>query len=140
MNDQGQTGTEQSSPILIPVCPACGTPHDAGDRYCAECGAALPNAPVPNRPLAEPAGDAATRAVSEPAGPRDGGLWVLGAAPKVVISGGLLLLLLAAALLAIGQRDATGTIVMLSICVTPLALLVVIIGIVRALMGMAQRG
>ena len=65
---------------------------------------------------------------------------MLGAAPTAVIGGGFLLLLLAAALLFIGQRDATGTIVMLSICVTPLALLVIVVGIVRAIIGVAHRG
>ena len=50
--------------------------------------------------------------------------WIFGARPAAVIGGGLLLLLLAAALLAIGQRDDTGTIVMLSFCAAPLGLLV----------------
>lgn len=134
MSEQERAGTERRD--TRSVCPACGTPHDAGDRYCAECGAALPtseSSPAAGSPEAEPA-------ASSPASARDGSLWVLGAAPATVIGGGLLMLLLAAALLFIGQRDDTGTIVMLSICVTPLALLVMVIGIARAVIGTAKRG
>jgi hypothetical protein len=54
--------------------------------------------------------------------------------------GGLLLLLLAAALLVAGQRDDTGTIVMLSICTAPLGLMVLVIGIARYIGGVARRG
>jgi hypothetical protein len=52
----------------------------------------------------------------------------------------LLLLLLAAALLAIGQRDDTGTIVMLSFCAAPLGLLVLLIGIARYIARATRRG
>jgi hypothetical protein len=52
----------------------------------------------------------------------------------------LLLLLLAAALLAIGQRDVTGTIVMLSFCAAPLGLLVLLIGIARYIASATRRG
>lgn len=65
---------------------------------------------------------------------------MLGATPTSVIGGGILLLLLAVVLLFVGQMDKTGTIVMLSICVTPLALLVLLVGIVRAVAGAAHRG
>jgi hypothetical protein len=66
--------------------------------------------------------------------------WIFGARPATVIIGGLLLLGLAAALLAIGQRDDTGTIVMLSLCTAPLGLLILAIGIARAIAGAGRRG
>jgi hypothetical protein len=66
--------------------------------------------------------------------------WIFGARPAAVVGGGVLLLLLAAALLAIGQRDDTGTIVMLSFCAAPLGLLVLLIGIARYIAGTAKRG
>lgn len=60
-------------------------------------------------------------------------LWLLGAKPAAVVGGGILLLLLAAVLLVAGQFEATGTIVMLSICLTPLALITLAIGVARAI-------
>jgi hypothetical protein len=66
--------------------------------------------------------------------------WIFGARPTAVTGGGLLLLLLAAALLAIGQRDDTGTIVMLSFCAAPLGLLVLLIGIARYIGSATRRG
>jgi di/tricarboxylate transporter len=66
--------------------------------------------------------------------------WIFGARPAAVIGGGLLLLLLAAALLTIGQRDDTGTIVMLSFCAAPLGLLVLLIGIARYIARATRRG
>ncbi len=134
MSEQEPAGTERRD--TISVCPACGTPHDAGDRYCAECGAALA---APASSVGE-GGPGVAEEGSPPAIVREGSLWVLGASPATVIGGGILLLLLAAALLFIGQRDDTGTIVMLSICLTPLALLVLVVGIARAVIGAAQRG
>jgi hypothetical protein len=127
------------------VCRVCGTANRIGDRFCAECGALLPAIPVP---LA--AGSAAaplTLNAGTPDAPRgarktdqENAAWVLGARPMTVIAGGLLLLLLAVALLAIGQRDDTGTIVMLSICTAPLGLMVLVIGIARYIAGVAKRG
>ena len=110
-------------------CAACGTPYRAGDRFCAQCGAALP---APEQSLAESARD-------EPQN-QEQAAWVLGARPATVIAGGILLLLLAVLLLAIGQRDDTGTIVMLSICTAPLGLLTLLIGIARYVAGTARRG
>jgi hypothetical protein len=66
--------------------------------------------------------------------------WIIGARPTAVMVGGILLLVLAAALLIIGQRDETGTIVMLSICTAPLGLMVLVIGIARYIAGVARRG
>ncbi len=113
------------------ACPVCGAPTTAADRYCAQCGAWLPANPDMTgsdnpgpRPSAAPARSAA-------APPRESAPWIFGARPAVVIGGGLLLALLAVALLFIGQLDDTGTIVMLSICVAPLALLTIVIGIAR---------
>jgi hypothetical protein len=65
--------------------------------------------------------------------------WLFGSRPGAVIGGGIVLLLLAAVLLAVGQFEPTGTIVMLSICLTPLALLTMAIGIGR-LVASGARG
>ena len=110
-------------------CAACETPYRAEDRFCAHCGAALP-APDPALPEAAQNADH----------PREDAAWVLGARPATVIVGGVALLLLAVLLLAIGQRDDTGTIVMLSICTAPLGLLALVIGIARYFAGAARRG
>jgi hypothetical protein len=109
-------------------CTACGTPYRAGDRFCAQCGASLP----------EPEQGPPQSAQSEDV-PQEQAAWVLGARPVAVIVGGIALLVLAALLLAIGQRDDTGTIVMLSICTAPLGLLALVIGIARYIASTARR-
>ena len=106
-------------------CPTCQTPYQAGDHFCAQCGTDLT---APSSPAA-PAGDPAIAA--DAPSKQEQPIWLFAAPPRAVIGGGVLLLLLAAALLAIGQLDHTGTIVMASICLAPLALLTVAIGIVR---------
>ena len=111
------------------VCAACGTPYRPGDRFCAQCGAALP-APEPD------AQDAAASEAQTPEQPA----WIFGARPTAVIVGGIALLLLAVLLLAVGQRDDTGTIVMLSICTAPLGLLTLLIGVARYIAGATRRG
>ena len=127
------------------VCPVCGAANRIGDRFCAECGALLPAIPVPAAagPTAAPLTPNAG-AEDAPCGARktdqENAAWVLGARPMTVIAGGVLLLLLAVALLAIGQLDDTGTIVMLSICTAPLGLMVLVIGIARYIAGVARRG
>jgi ABC-type multidrug transport system permease subunit len=75
----------------------------------------------------------------DPSPSSDSGLWLFGAKPGTVVGGGLLLLVLAAILLFAGQRDATGTIVMLSICLAPLALITIAIGLARAVSRTTQR-
>ena len=129
------------------VCTVCGTVNVAGDQYCAECGAPLPRqttpvdavtpaVPLPVQPeLAAPDASRAPR-TSE----KENAAWIFGARPAAVVGGGLLLLLLAAALLAVGQRDDTGTIVMLSFCAAPLGLLVLLIGIARYITSATRRG
>jgi hypothetical protein len=77
--------------------------------------------------------------VAQPAAAEDNVAWIVGARPASVMVGGLLLLLLAAALLAIGQRETTGTIVMLSFCVAPLGVLTLLIGIIRVLAARTRR-
>lgn len=129
VSDRERNGMGQSAARLN--CPACGHLYTAGDRFCAECGAVLP---TEQAPVAVSTTEPATDTESE------GSFWVLGATPTTVIGGGILLLLLAALLLFVGQLDNTGTIVMLSICVAPIALLVLLIGIVRAVAGAARRG
>ena len=109
-------------------CVACGTPHRAGDRFCARCGTALPAGGQPP--------PASTSAAIPP---EERPAWVLGARPTAVIVGGIALLALAALLLAIGQRDDTGTIVMLSICTAPLGLLALLIGIARYVAGASRK-
>jgi hypothetical protein len=109
-------------------CAVCDTPFDPGDRFCAQCGAALPTAE--GTPPESPPGD--PQQEESPA-------WVLGARPAAVVAGGIALLVLAVLLLAIGQRDDTGTIVMLSICTAPLGLLTLVIGIARYVAGATRR-
>ncbi len=109
-------------------CAACGTPYRGGDHFCAQCGASL-SAPEQGPPQSAQSEDATQE---QPA-------WLLGARPVAVNVGGTALLVLAALLLAIGQRDDTGTIVMLSICTAPLGLLTLIIGIARYVAGAARR-
>ena len=129
------------------ACSVCGTSNLAGDHYCAECGAPLLRQ-VPPADGEAPAGPPILQtAVSAPDASRspknpdqENAAWIFGARPPTVIGGGLLLLLLAAALLAIGQRDDTGTIVMLSLCAAPLGLLVLLIGIARYIASAAKRG
>ncbi|MDQ3225880.1 MAG: hypothetical protein M3Q50_04520, partial [Chloroflexota bacterium] len=126
-----------------------------GDRFCADCGAALPALPPGSEPGLErerPPGAVPVlldtdvsapdpaRAEAAPSEDRENAAWLLGARPAAVIGGGLLLLLLAVALLAIGQRDATGTLVMLSICTAPLGLLTLAIGIARSIASASRRG
>jgi hypothetical protein len=127
------------------VCTVCGTANLAGDRYCAECGASLPqraspeDGETPTAPLQT--GISAPQASQAPGTTeKENAAWIFGARPATVVGGGLLLLLLAAALLAIGQRDDTGTIVMLSFCTAPLGLLVLLIGITRSIASAAGKG
>ena len=128
-------------------CGVCGTSNRADDRYCAECGAPLPLAaspagaePATEPPILQP-GMSALDASRRPRNPdQENAAWIFGARPAAVVGGGFLLLLLAAALLAIGQRDETGTIVMLSFCAAPLGLLVLLIGIARYIASAAGKG
>jgi hypothetical protein len=131
------------------VCGVCGTSNRPGDHYCAECGAPLPlqvqepatDGETSAAPLTPPTWvpplDASQRAKNSD---QESAAWIFGARPAAVIGGGLLLLLLAAALLTIGQRDDTGTIVMLSFCAAPLGLLVLLIGIARYIARATRRG
>ena len=140
MNDR-QSGRETI------VCSVCGTSTVAGDHYCAECGAPLPLQASPadgetsaeslTRPTRVPALDASPRPRNSE---QENAAWIFGARPAAVIGGGLLLLLLAAALLAVGQIDETGTIVMFSFCAAPLGLLVLLIGIARYIAGATGNG
>jgi zinc ribbon protein len=127
------------------VCTVCGTVNLASDRYCAECGAPLPlqASPADGETSAAPlqTGMSTPDASRAPrTTEKENAAWIFGARPAAVVGGGLLLLLLAAALLAIGQRDETGTIVMLSFCAAPLGLLVLIIGIARYFASATRRG
>jgi hypothetical protein len=129
------------------ACGVCGTPNLAGDHYCAECGAPLPqqtpaaDRETPDAPPTLPADESTLDASRHPRNAdQENTAWILGARPAAVIGGGLLLLLLATALLAIGQRDDTGTIVMLSFCAAPLGLLVLLIGIARYIGRATRRG
>ena len=129
------------------VCTVCSTANLASDRYCAECGAPLPQqttpvdgdtpaTPLPLLPEMSSADASRAPRTTE----KENAAWIFGARPATVVGGGLLLLLLAAALLAIGQRDDTGTIVMLSFCAAPLGLLVLLIGIARYIASATRRG
>jgi hypothetical protein len=113
-------------------CVVCGTRSRPGDRYCAECGAPLPAASPGVMP-------ALATAEAPPAPDEEEQTWLFGSRPAAVIGGGIVLLLLAVVLLAVGQFEPTGTIVMLSICLTPLALLTMAIGIGRLVVGGARR-
>ena len=131
------------------VCTVCGTANLASDRYCAECGAPLPlhlqaspaDGETPAVPLTSQAGISTSDASRASGSPdQETAAWIFGARPATVVGGGVLLLLLAATLLAIGQRDDTGTIVMLSFCAAPLGLLVLLIGIARYVASAAAKG
>ena len=131
------------------ACTVCGTVNVAGDQYCAECGAPLPghmqaspaDGETPAVPLTSHAGISTSDASRASGSPdQETAAWIFGARPAAVVGGGFLLLLLAVALLAIGQRDDTGTIVMLSFCAAPLGLLVLLIGIARYIASAAKRG
>src|SRR5215213_8314726 len=125
------------------VCSVCGASNRINDRFCAQCGALLPATPADAESIAVvPAPDAGTAgSVGTPRKTdQENAAWVIGARPTAVMVGGILLLVLAAALLIIGQRDETGTIVMLSICTAPLGLMVLVIGIARYIAGVARRG
>jgi hypothetical protein len=141
----------------LPNCPACGAANRAGDRFCAACGSLLATAAsdqeftAPRSADAVPAlpeatgttlefANAGTEPPTEREQDQERDAWIFGARPAAVIVGGVLLLALAAALLAIGQRDDTGTIVMLSLCTAPLGLLILAIGIARAIAGTTRRG
>jgi hypothetical protein len=130
---------ETAPSAKAPVCSACGTSATAGDRFCAQCGALLTGQE------SEVTNDDASTDLRPPSpdpllAARDTRAWIFGARPGSVISAGILLLLLGAALLLIGQRDDTGTIVMLSICIAPLALLTIAIGIARGIASALGRG
>src|SRR5215207_7851834 len=119
---------QQRGPETI-VCSVCGTSNAAGDHYCAECGAPLPlQAPAADgetlaAPLTTPTGVSAVDAPRRPKNAdRENAAWIFGARP------------------AVGQRDDTGTIVMLSFCAAPLGLLVLLIGIARYIAGATRRG
>lgn len=128
----GQQAEERDSAGVSRVCAVCGTRSRPGDRYCAECGALLPEASpgvIPALATEEP-----------PPVPQEEKTWLFGSRPVAVIGGGVVLLLFAALLLAAGQFEPTGTIVMLSICLTPLALLTIAIGIGRLVAGGVRGG
>jgi len=139
--DERQRGEETT------VCTVCGTVNRARDRFCAECGALLPpqasleGGETPSWPLPQQTNMSAPDASRAPrTTEKENTAWIFGARPAAVVGGGLLLLLLAAALLAIGQRDVTGTIVMLSFCAAPVGLLVLLIGIARYIVSATRRG
>jgi len=125
------------------ICQVCGASNGMNDRFCAECGALLASTPADAgsvgviSPLNADAVDASHESRKTD---QENAVWVIGARPTAVMVGGILLLVLAAALLAVGQRDDTGTIVMLSICTAPLGLMVLVIGIARYIVGAARRG
>lgn len=141
----GSEPNDRSRERVALVCAECETPYAAGDRFCAECGASLPEPPIRETPL-EPEDNAPAPHVVAPPAPssvagiaatppppakEESTLWLLSARPRAVILGGLLLLLLAVILLAIGQLDWTGTLVMLAICAAALGLFTIAIGILR---------
>jgi hypothetical protein len=120
------------------LCPSCGTPNRAGDRFCSQCGTRLPDA-QPGEPrdiLPPPPGSAPATTKDE----EESRAWIFAARPAAVMGGGVLLLLLAAVLLLIGQREPTGTVVMLSFCLAPLGLLTIAIGLIRQVIVAAGRG
>ena len=129
------------------VCTVCGTANLASDHYCAECVAPLPlqaspeDGDTPAAPLTlQPEMSAPDASRAPRTTEKENAAWIFGARPAAVVGGGLLLILLAAALLAIGQRDDTGTIVMLSFCAAPLGVLVLLIGIARYIASATRRG
>lgn len=116
------------------LCPECQAPYEPGDRFCSSCGTVLP-AEMPQAvvtaatPSSAPAITPAPRQED-----RETTFWVLSAAPSSVMLGGVFLLLIALALLLVGQLEPTGTIVMLSFMLAPLGLLVLALGVLRAVL------
>ncbi|MGH0031007.1 MAG: hypothetical protein ACQGVC_14530 [Myxococcota bacterium] len=43
----GQAASADAKPAAAAACGQCGAPTQAGDRFCAQCGAALPSPPGP---------------------------------------------------------------------------------------------
>jgi hypothetical protein len=140
VTERGQDETDLEDAAM--VCGICGTPHQPGDRFCAQCGAPLTTEAQEQTAAARPS--VAATAPGTPTGnapeseteeKQDPSAWVFAAPPGIVATGGVLLILLAVILLLIGQLDDTGTIVMLSFCAAPLGLIVIGIGLVRFLLG-----
>lgn len=137
-----QEGRDHAAASAAGRCPACGKPYAPDDRFCAECGTRLESEDGGQRSEDESQRDAASSitSTSDLRPPSDSNLWLFAAKPLTVIGGGLLLLALAAVLLFAGQRDDTGTIVMLALCLAPLALITFAIGLARAVIGRAGVG
>src|SRR5829696_5760429 len=79
------------------LCTVCGTSTLAGDRFCAECGALLPQQASPedgDTPAAPPPIQPELSASDASQGPRtserETAAWIFGARPATVIGGGLL--------------------------------------------------
>jgi hypothetical protein len=137
-----QNLTTRSDAAATRLCPECQVPYEPGDRFCSSCGTVLP-AETP-QPVVSTPPPADTTAISQAPRQEDTEttFWVLSAAPSSVMLGGVFLMLLALALLLIGQLEPTGTIVMLSFMLAPLGLLVLALGVLRAvlrLFGIGRR-
>ncbi|MFM9108405.1 MAG: hypothetical protein ACKOWF_17095 [Chloroflexota bacterium] len=104
-------------------CAECGAVQQPSDRYCSQCGAAMPAT----------AGTVA--AVPEPARS-----WFTATRASSMLGSALILLIGALLLMAIGQIDHTGTIVIISLLVLEAAAAMALLGIVRGVAGMVTRG
>ena len=124
--------TTRSNAAVTKLCPECQAPYEPGDRFCSSCGTVLP-AETPQVVTTTAAPTAAiTKAPRQD--DKETTFWVLSAAPSSVMLGGVVLMVIALALLLVGQLEPTGTIVMLSFMLAPLGLLVLALGVLRAVL------
>lgn len=105
-------------------CATCGATLQPTDRYCSQCGSGIPLA----------------RAAVDSAPPEPSRSWFTSTRASSMLGSALMLLAGALLLMAIGQIDHTGTIVIVSLLVLEAAAAMLLLGVARGLFGMFARG